>query len=154
MPLSEPTLDDEVRGTRLRSLRIFIAPTILALALYAFYIIGGYNSHEAPAKPPHHGNIYGTVVDEKEHPVSGVAVIISFSSSKEPMPYSAPDTDKQGHFYLEDLPVGTYVLQATADGFHMQTQTLFVRPGKTTEIKMPIYRYSVQARSLRPKLSP
>jgi hypothetical protein len=146
MPLSEPTLDDEVRGSRLRSLRIFVAPTILALALYAFYIIGGYNNREAPPKPPRHGNIYGTVIDEKQRPVSGAAVTISYSSSTEPMPFSAPNTDKQGHFYLEDLPFGTYVLQATADGFNMQTQSMFVKPGKTIEVKIPLYHHSVQTR--------
>jgi hypothetical protein len=147
MRLSEPTLRDELRGARLRSLRIFLAPAILALALYAFYAIGNYRDRDQTLKPFRHGNIYGTVVDEKGRPVSGVFVTISYTSSKDPVPDSAPATDTQGHFYLQDLPSATYVLQATEDGFDMQTQTMFLKPGTTLQIKLPIYR---KQRSSRP----
>lgn len=150
MRLSGPTLRDELRGARLRSLRAFLPPAILALALYAFYAIGGYGEREAPPKPPRHGNIYGTVIDEKQRPVSGVSVTIAFSSSKEPLPGAAPATDSQGHFYLQDLPSGSYILQASADGFDMQTQSTFVKPGKTVQIKLPIYRRPAQGRAPHP----
>jgi hypothetical protein len=119
-------------------------PAVLALVLYAFYVIGGYGVHVAPPKPLRHGNIYGTVVDEKQQPLSGASVTIAFSSAKEPMPDSAPATDIHGHFYLQDLPPGSYILQATSDGFDEQTQSLTVEPGKTTQIKLPIYRQPLQ----------
>jgi hypothetical protein len=146
MRLSGPTLRDELRSKRLRSLRVFLLPALVALVLYAFYSVGGYGVHEPPAKPLPHGNLYGTVIDEKKRPVSGVSVTISYSNVKEPMPASAPDTDAQGHFYLQDLPAGLYILQATAEGFEMQTQSMNVEPGKTTQIKMPIYRKQARTR--------
>jgi len=136
----EPSLQDELRISRLRSLRLFIAPGILALALYALYAIGNYRATDAALKKPKHGSIYGTVVDEKQRPVKGVSVTIAFSSSKEPMPYLAPTTDAEGHFYMPDLPSGTYILQASADGFDMQTQNMFLDSGKTLQVKLPIYR--------------
>jgi len=144
MRLNEPSLQDELRVSRLRSLRLLIAPGILAVALYAFYAIGAYNTRDNALKTPRHGNIYGTVVDEKQRPVNGVSVTIAFSSSKEPMPYLSPTTDAQGHFYLPDLPAGTYILQASADGFDMQTQNMFLDSGKTLQVKLPIYRRSAR----------
>ncbi len=147
MRLSGPTLRDELRGTRLRSLRVFLVPAVLAIALYAFYSIGGYGEHEPAPKPLKNGNIYGTVIDEKQNPVGGVSVTISFSNSKEPVPDSAPNTDADGHFYLQDLPAAHYILQATLDGFDMQTQSTNVEAGITTQIKIPIYRKSVRSRS-------
>ena len=150
MRLSGPTLRDELRGTRLRSLRMFLLPAILGLALYAFYAIGGYGAHDTPTPAPvRHGNIYGTVLDEKQHPVPGVSVTISFSSVKEPLPDSTPTTDADGHFYLQDLPPGRYILQATADGFDMQTQSLVVDSGATVQIKMPIYHKASPTPRLR-----
>jgi len=146
MRLSEPSLQDELRISRLRSLRLFIAPGILALALYAFYAIGNYRATDAALKKPRHGNIYGTVVDEKQRPVKGVSVTIAFSSSKEPMPYLSPTTDAEGHFYMPDLPAGSYILQAGADGFDMQTQNMFLDSGKTLQVKLPIYRRSARIR--------
>ena len=68
MRLSGPTLEDDLRSPGLRPLRVFLVPAVLALVLYAFYVIGGYGVHVAPPKPPRHGNIYGTVVDEKQQP--------------------------------------------------------------------------------------
>jgi hypothetical protein len=147
MRLSGPTLRDELRSTRLRSLRVFLMPALVALVLYAIYSVGGYGIHEPPAKPLPHGNIYGTVIDEKQRPVSGVSVTISYSNVKEPVPDSAPATDAKGHFYLQDLPAGIYILQATAEGFEMQTQSMNVEPGKTTQIKMPIYRIPARTRT-------
>ena len=150
MRLSGPTLRDELRGNRLRSLRVYLLPAIVALALYAFYSVGGYGVREPPPKPIPHGNLYGTVIDEKQRPLSGVSVTISHSTAKEPVPDSAPATDAQGHFYLQDLPAGTYILQATADGFDMQTQSMEVAPGKTTQIKLPIYHTQFRKRTSRP----
>lgn len=146
MRLSGPTLRDELRGVRFRSLRIFLGPAVLALALYAFYTVGGYGDHEATPKPERHGGIYGTVVSEKQHPVSGASVTISFTSTKEPVPDSAPATDVNGHFYLQDLPAGHYILQATADGFDLQTQSVLVEPGKTVQVKIPLYRQPLRSR--------
>jgi len=147
MRLSEPSLQDELRISRLRSLRLLIAPGILALALYAFYAIGNYRATDAALKKPRHGSIYGTVVDEKQRPVKGVSVTIAFASSKEPMPYLSPTTDAEGHFYMTDLPAGSYILQAGADGFDMQTQNMFLDSGKTLQVKMPVYRRSARIRS-------
>ena len=150
MRLSGPTLPDDLRSTRLRSFRVFLVPAILAAALYAFYSVGGYGVHELPSKPMRHGNIYGTVVDEKHLPVQGASVTISFTNTKEPVPDSTPDTDAKGHFYLQDLPAGHYILQATADGFDMQTQSLVVEQGKTVQIKLPLYRKSLRSRMPTP----
>lgn len=144
MRLSGPTLRDELRGPRLRSLRIFLLPAVVALVLYAFYAVGGYGEHEPAPKPVKRGAIYGTVIDEKQNPMPGVSVTISLSSSKEPTPDAAPPTDAKGHFYLPDMPDGTYILQATAEGFDVQTQRTVVEPGKTVEIKMPLYRKPVR----------
>ena len=154
MRLSGPTLRDELRGNRLRSLRIFIGPAILAAALYAFYAVGGYGVREPTPKPPRHGNIYGTVADEKQVPVLGASVTISFTNTKEPVPDSAPVTDIDGHFYLQDLPAGNYILQATAEGFDMQTQSLVVEQGKTVKIKLPLYHKPLQTRRPIPVIPP
>ena len=154
MRLSGPTLRDELRGPRLRSLRVYIGPLILALALYAFYAVGNYRERETPYKPVPHGNIYGTVIDGKKNPVRGASVTISFSSSKEPVPIVAPTTDAEGHFYMADLPAAQYILQATADGFDMQTQSTLVDPGRTKQIKIPLYLTSDHTRPPPPSLSP
>ncbi len=148
MRLSGPTLQDELRSPRLRSLRIYMVPAIVAVALYAFYAIGGYATHDPPPKPALPGSIYGTVVDENAKPVSGVSVTISFSSSKE-ISDSSFTTDSQGHFYMKDLSAGSYILQASANGFDMQTQLTGVQQGKTTQIKLPIYRQSARNRPTR-----
>ena len=150
MRLSGPTLREELRGNRLRSLRVFLVPAILAAALYAFYAVGGYGVHEPPSKPVLPGAIYGTVIDEKQRPVFAASVTISYTTTKDPVPDSAPATDIQGHFYLQDLPPGNYILQATADGYDMQTQSLVVSPGQTVQIKMPLYRKSLRSRPLVP----
>jgi hypothetical protein len=136
----DPTLLDEVRTPYLRFLRMFLVPAILALALYAFYAIGNYHDRDQALKTPRHGNIYGTVIDEKGHPISGASVTISYTSSKDPIPAEAVSTDSNGHFYLPDMPSATYALQATEDGFDMQTQTMFLKPGTTLQIKLPLYR--------------
>lgn len=154
MRLSGPTLRDELRIVRFRSLRIFLGPAVLALALYAFYAVGGYGVHEPTSKPERHGSIYGTVVSENQHPVSRASVTISFTSSKEPVPDSAPDTDINGHFYLQDLPAGHYILQGTADGFDLQTQSVVVEPGKTVQIKIPLYRKPLPGQERRSVLPP
>jgi hypothetical protein len=146
MRLSDPTVPEEMGGISWRSLRLLVVPAILAIALYAFYAIGSYNTQVAAPKTPKHGNIYGTVVDEKQRPVGGASITIAFASSKEPMPYVTPSTDSNGHFYLQDLPAGTYILQATGEGFDMQTQSTGVAPGKTTQIKLPIYRTAIRMR--------
>lgn len=150
MRLTGPTLRDELRSTRFRPLRVFLWPAVLAAALYAFYVVGGYRTQDAALKPLLHGSIYGTVVDEKQRPVSGVSVTISFSSSRDPLPDSAPATDGSGHFYLKDLPAGSYILQTAADGFEMQTQTTYIAPGKTTRLKLPIYRIPGSLQPPRP----
>ncbi|MCW3097616.1 MAG: Carboxypeptidase regulatory-like domain [Chthonomonadaceae bacterium] len=142
MRFHDPTLPDEVRTPWLRSLRIFLAPAVLALALYTLYAVGNYRERDQTLKPLRHGNIYGTVVDEKERPVPGASITISYTSSKDPIPADAFGTDALGHFYLQDLPSATYVLQATLDGFDMQTQTMFLKPGTTLQIKLPLYRKS------------
>jgi len=147
---SETNPHESVRGSRLRWLRLLTAPGILAVALYAFYAIGAYKTRDNALKTPRHGNIYGTVIDEKQRPVNGVSVTIAFSSSKEPMPYLSPTTDAQGHFYLPDLPSGSYILQASADGFDMQTQNMFLDSGKTLQIKLPIYRRSARMHRRNP----
>jgi hypothetical protein len=144
MRMREPTLPDEARTPWLQSLRMFLAPAILGLALYAFYAIGNYRERDQALKPLRHGNIYGTVVDEKGRPVPGASITISFTSSKDPIPADAFTTDAQGHFYLQDLPSATYVLQAAQDGFDMQTQTMFIKPGTTFQIKLPLYRKSTR----------
>lgn len=147
---SEPSLGEEMRRSRWRSLRIFLLPAIVALVLYAFYAIGGYGNHEPPVKPLKHGAIYGTVMDEKQHPISGISVAISLSSSKEAIPGEGPPTDAQGHFYLPDLPAGTYILQATAEGYALQTQRVNVDPGATVQIKIPLYPVPTRPTRNRP----
>ena len=142
----EPDPHEIPRVRQLRWLRLLMAPGILAVALYAFYAIGNYNTRDDALKKPRYGSIYGTVIDENAHPVAGASVTIAFSSSKEPMPYLAPTTDAQGHFYLPGLPSGTYILQASADGFDMQTQNMFLASGKTLQVKLPIYRKSARLR--------
>jgi hypothetical protein len=139
MRLSGPTLIDELRRIRWRSLRMFMLPALVAAALYAFYTIGGYGERDMTPATPRHGNLYGTIIDENQRPIRGASVTIAFTDSKEPVPASAPGTDAGGHFYLQDMPAGHYVLQATADGFDMQTQSTVVKPGQTLQIKIPLY---------------
>ncbi len=140
MRLGRPILRDENLGFRLRSLRIFLFPAVLAVALYAFYGIGNYRERDIRRKSHLHGGIYGVVLNDNQHPVAGATVTISFTSVEEPVPDAAPPTDKEGRFYLPDLPAGRYILQATAEGFDMQTQLAFVEEGKTAQIRIPLYR--------------
>ncbi len=154
MRLSGPTLRDNSVRFQLRSLRVFLVPALLALALYAFFMVGRYRDREITHPPLAHGGIYGVVINDKQHPVPRAAVTISFTSVNEPVPDAAPPTDSQGRFYISDLPAGNYILQATAEGFNEQTQQTLVEPGKTTRIRIPLYPVPGFKRTPNPPADP
>ncbi|MEO0883490.1 MAG: carboxypeptidase-like regulatory domain-containing protein [Pseudomonadota bacterium] len=58
--------------------------------------------------------IHGVVVSSDDTPVSGAAVMIR--SAPEPVPDIAIISDSEGHFMLENLPEGHYVLEVASKG--------------------------------------
>src|SRR5580692_10118207 len=76
------------------------------------------------------GRVAGTVVDAHGGEIlAGVAVSLNSSSAR-------LLTDSAGHFRLDGLAAGDYVLNVAAVGYHITTRSLHVDGGATTELNV------------------
>lgn len=67
------------------------------------------------------GRIQGVVLDEAGLPLPGVNVILEATSI-------GSATDLQGAFEIRGVPTGTYIVRASAIGFHTARKTVRIRP--------------------------
>lgn len=74
-------------------------------------------------------------------PISGATVSVSLSSSEYIFTTSAV-TNEQGLFTIDQLPVGTYILTVSADGYDEYTSEdrIEVTDGETTNINIELIK--------------
>ncbi len=77
-------------------------------------------------EPDLRGSIEGQVLDFKTNATLGGAGITTNP------PTSAPVTDGEGRFRLENLPTGNYTITARLNGYKSNTTTVSVRDGEIT----------------------
>lgn len=70
-------------------------------------------------EPPATGDIEGTVKDESEVAIKGATVVVEGTNL-------SAITDEDGYYLLENVPVGTYDVTASADGYHSETAEVTV----------------------------
>ena len=75
------------------------------------------------------GAVTGTVRDASTHaPLAGANVVVIGREA-------GAAADRSGHFLVENLPAGTYSLEASYMGYRAQVKTaIVVRPNRTTEL--------------------
>ena len=82
------------------------------------------------------GKISGTVIvidEDTNSPIQGAIVTATLSGGSSYNLVSSTETDSSGGYLLEQLPVGTYDLSATAEGYlPSDTQTVVVESGTIT----------------------
>lgn len=101
-------------------------------ALFAVCLpILGVQAFEAPKKATD-ANIYGHVVDKTTHehiPYASVAVLGTVYGTT---------TDASGHFFLKNLPEGTFTLEVAALGYQTLQQPVTLRSGQTHELNFTV----------------
>jgi hypothetical protein len=89
---------------------------VLALGLLG---CGGSQGYNSPAT----GNIAGTVKDEAHVAIVGATVVVEEADL-------SATTDADGYYLLENIPVGTYNIAASADNYYPQTAAVTVEKDK------------------------
>lgn len=89
---------------------------------------------------PGAGKLTGRAQDEQHKPLADVTIVIKDTTSSEPFPEIAPVTNAQGEFAFPALPVGSYTLLATREGFQQQTQTATVKEGQPARVEFTLRR--------------
>jgi hypothetical protein len=79
------------------------------------------------------GSLSGTIQVEGVSDPSGVTVALA-------EPGTTATTNAQGHFLLEGIPTGTYLLTASREGLIPQEQTVEVRHLETTSLSLTLMR--------------
>ncbi len=81
------------------------------------------------------GNIRGVVHDPQHHPVSGAHATLQASDSAYKL---SADTDNDGEFHFDAIPIGKYTVAIDASGFAPQSQALVVVSGSA-----PVLHYQL-----------
>jgi hypothetical protein len=90
---------------------------VLALVLMGCSGVQRYNS---PAMgDPATGAIIGNVKDEADVAIIGATIIVEEAGL-------SATTDEDGYYLLEDIPVGTYTIDAPADNYYPQTASVTI----------------------------
>ncbi len=95
-----------------RWIRLLAAPLILAMAL--------------PCSATVFGNVRGVVHDPQHRPISGAHATLQAQDSAYTL---AMETDADGAFHFDAVPLGAYIVTADAPGFAPQSQVLVVVSG-------------------------
>lgn len=95
-------------------------------------------------KPPASGVIKGRVLDyETQNPLANAMITIASASRQ-------TRSDSAGTFVFQEIPISSYSLVCTLDGYYADTRTdVLVRPGRTIFVKMEL----VKARMIREEVS-
>ncbi len=84
------------------------------------------------------GTVKGIVTDEAGLPLPGVNVILEGTTV-------GAATDLQGSFEIAGVPAGTYVIRASAIGFHSARETVVIRSGSSVSIRFVLRERVLEA---------
>src|SRR5260370_15843332 len=77
------------------------------------------------------GNVRGIVHDPQHRPIKGAAVIIKAASTDW---QQTLQTDSEGAFLFQVVPLGEYTIKVTGDGFAPQEQRAILNSGTMTDL--------------------
>jgi len=103
--------------------RLLSVPFVLALVI----------AMAMPAGAQTHDRASGTVVDEAGAPIDGVRVVVE---TAERGAVGATETNERGHFSLDELPSGSYVVVASKPGFATRRVPLTVDGADRSELSI------------------
>lgn len=102
-------------------------PALFALAAVLAFAAGSHARYPV-------GNLAGTVVDSRDHPVAAATVIIETSYGEHP---HATHTDASGNFIFERYSPGQYDLRASIYSiFTPWSRRVLIHVGRTTHITL------------------
>jgi hemoglobin/transferrin/lactoferrin receptor protein len=104
---------------------------MLALAITSALFLSAFSVTSAQAQQASRGQINGVVKDQSGAVVSGSRVTLI---NAQQAVFGTTASDQQGHFSFKDIPVGTYVVEATRKDFASRRVSVRVTSGDTTEV--------------------
>jgi outer membrane receptor for ferrienterochelin and colicin len=104
--------------------------TSIRLVVLGVWILAASSSDAATF-----GTVTGAVADPQKLPVSQVRITLRAPSSGW---QQSTDTDAEGRFVLQAVPIGDYIISAAKQGFQTVEQSIRVRPGTVTEISFAL----------------
>ena len=109
---------------------------LLFIYMIGFSTVYGTTDSEQIKKTD--ANLNGHVIDKKtgEH-VPFLTVMLKGTNI-------GTATDESGHYYLKNLPLGTYAIRVSGIGYHSIEQTITLSKGKTIELNFEIEEDMVQ----------
>lgn len=111
-------------------------PLLLALAFLSFAV--------APVLAGIFGTVRGIVHDPQHRPVPGTTVVLKAENSD----YSqTTQTDAEGEFHFDSVPLGQYTVTVTKDGFAPQEQRITVLSGTAPILHLEL-RVAAQTQSV------
>lgn len=81
------------------------------------------------------GNVRGIVHDPAHRPIAGATVTLRGQSS---LWSKSVQSDSEGEFKIENVPVGEYTVQVSAPGFAGRTQSISVSTGESPVLHFPL----------------
>ena len=110
---------------------------ILSVLLVVCLTVSGVLGAEVPRKGTD-ANLYGHVVDRETHehiPYASIAVVgTAFGTT----------TDASGHYFLKNLPVGSYTIRVNGVGYRSAEKQIVLRQGETRELNFEVEEDIIQ----------
>ncbi|MCE1246061.1 MAG: carboxypeptidase regulatory-like domain-containing protein [Firmicutes bacterium] len=121
--------------------RVLLSLMVIALLALGFIAGCGSSSSDDGGGNGETGTVTGTVTDENNEPISGALCSITTTGAK---PVFTAITDSLGNYLINQVPVGTWPLVFTSNGYVTQTVNVTITGGGTTQapnVSMPVQGY-------------
>ncbi len=118
------------------------ARNLLYLLLVALGASAGIST---PAHATVFGEVQGIVHDPQHRPIAGAHVVLQSKSSALS---KSIDTDPDGSFRLQAVPLGAYTLTVSQTGFASLTQSMTLASGTS-----PVFHFALQVAAIQESVS-
>ncbi len=89
-------------------------------------------SSEAQGSITPKGSVAGSVTDRFNAPIPGTTIILMSGSSV----LRITNTDISGQFSMSNVPVGSYIIRASCDGYYSKETNVLIEQDKTTDVNI------------------